>query len=111
MRLQLTFMLLLIVAASAVSIVWQDLSAARGGEILPRILVLGAFLVALASTLLLARIILRTPRKSRTGSVDMLRLLLAVLILVLVATPLAARAHGEAVVTVVGDVRAEHDQT
>jgi len=59
MRLQISFILLLITAATATSIIWRDFAAAREGDPLPRLLVFALAPVALVTVLLLGRIVMK----------------------------------------------------
>ncbi len=59
MRLQISFILLLIIDATATSIVWRDFAPAREGEPLARLLVFTLTPIALISSALLARILLK----------------------------------------------------
>jgi len=59
MRLQISFILLLISAATATSIIWRDFGVAREGDTDARLLIFTMALVALISIALLARIVLK----------------------------------------------------
>ena len=59
MRLQISFILLLITAATATSIIWRDFAAAREGDPLPRLLVFALAPVALVTIFLLGRILMK----------------------------------------------------
>lgn len=59
MRLQASFVLLLLIAATATTIVWRDFAAAREGDTLARFLVLALSPAALMSITLLGRIVLK----------------------------------------------------
>ncbi len=59
MRLQISFVLLLIAATTATSVVWRDFAVAREGDTGARLLIFTMALVALISIALLARIVLK----------------------------------------------------
>jgi len=59
MRLQISFILLLITAATATSIIWRDFAAAREGDLLPRLLVFALAPVAPVAIFLLGRIVMK----------------------------------------------------
>ena len=57
MRLQLCFIVLLLVTASASAVVWDGFSQARGGDLAARVVVFAGAVIAGFSGLLLARIV------------------------------------------------------
>ena len=59
MRLNLTFMLLLLTASIPTSLVWENFAAARDGDAAARVVVFLGAPVALVSFVLLARIVTR----------------------------------------------------
>lgn len=59
MRLLTSFVVLLLVAATASTLVWQNLVAARAGETTARMVTFIAAPLAFAAVVLLARIVLR----------------------------------------------------
>lgn len=58
MRLQASFLLLLLIASTATSIIWKDFGSARDGDAVARAVVFSVTPVALVSVVLLGRIIL-----------------------------------------------------
>ncbi len=59
MRLQASFLLLLIAATTATSIIWRNFAAAREGDPPARFLIFALAPVALVSIVLLGRIIMK----------------------------------------------------
>jgi choline-glycine betaine transporter len=68
-RLNLTFIVLLLTASTATSLVWQNFTAARDGDPVGRVMVFVGVPVALASVVLLGRIVTKvnSPRPGRRG--------------------------------------------
>ncbi len=64
MRLQAAFLVLLLTASTATSIVWRDFAGARNGNTEARLLVVTLALVALLSITLLGRIVLKGKERS-----------------------------------------------
>lgn len=67
MRLNAAFLLLLLVATAATGLAWGDFAAARDGALGARIVVLLAAPVALISTALLGRIVVKVSAMRRDG--------------------------------------------
>jgi hypothetical protein len=67
MRLNAAFLLLLLVATAATGLVWGDFAAALDGALAARVLVLLAAPVALISTALLGRIVVKVSALRRDG--------------------------------------------
>jgi len=65
MRLNLMFIMLLLTASTATSLVWRNFIIARDGDPLARIVVLIGAPVALASVVLLARIVTKVSAARR----------------------------------------------
>lgn len=65
MRLQLTFVLLLLTSSTATSLAWRNFARARSGDALGQALVFVAATIAVLSFTLLARIIVTASRRSR----------------------------------------------
>lgn len=59
MRIQLTFVLLLLIAATATSIVWREFASARAGDTLARAVVLALAPVGVAALILAGRIVVK----------------------------------------------------
>ena len=67
MRLNLAFIVLLLTASTSTSIVWRNFAIARDGDPFARIVVLVGSLLALASAVLLARIVTKVSAVRRGG--------------------------------------------
>ncbi len=65
MHLNVAFLLLLLTASTAVSVVWQSFSAARAGDTVAAIVVLAGVSAGLLSGVLLGRIIVRVSAAKR----------------------------------------------
>lgn len=67
MRLQVSFVVLLLIAATATSVTWREFSAARDGDTGARMIVLALAPVGAAALVLLGRIIVRVQAAGRPG--------------------------------------------
>lgn len=65
MRLQLSFVLLLLIASISTGVIWKNLATAREGEELARVMVFPLALLAAVSMVLLMRIVIKV--KSHGG--------------------------------------------
>lgn len=70
MRVQLMFILLLLIAASATSIVWREFASARAGDTVARVVVLALTPVGIAALSLAGRIVVKAQgaRERTAGS-------------------------------------------
>lgn len=59
MRIQLTFVLLMFLAATSTSVVWREFAPARGGDELARALVLALAPVGVVTLILAGRIVIK----------------------------------------------------
>jgi membrane associated rhomboid family serine protease len=64
-RLNLAFVLLLVTASTAISVVWQSFSAATGGDLVASLVVAAGVLSGLAAGVLLGRIIVKVSAARR----------------------------------------------
>lgn len=67
MRLNLAFIVLLLTASTATSLVWRNLTVARDGDLTARVVVLIGAPVALLCVVLLARIVTKVRSAQRGG--------------------------------------------
>jgi hypothetical protein len=65
MRLQVTFVGILLVASASTSLVWRNLDVARDGDAWARLLVFALALVSAVSLVLLGRIVSKARRPGR----------------------------------------------
>ena len=59
MRIQLTFVLLLLMAATSTSAVWREFASARGGDVFARAVVLALTPIGAAALVLAGRIVIK----------------------------------------------------
>ena len=64
MRLQVSFLTLLLTASIATSFVWREFTAARYGDDLARVMIFSLALLAAGSMVLLARIVIKVKSMS-----------------------------------------------